>query len=109
MGHHKSAMQHVSGILVDTDSHSDHHCEDAVLCDRLMAKLNNYKFLKCEQITTDPLQFWKLKESVFPNVALQAQKLLSMPATSLPSDRVFSAAELLVDKCLLFTFFTLLN
>jgi len=49
-------------------------------------------------MSTDPLEYWKLKKDVFPHVAQQAKKLLCIPATSLPCERLFSAAGILVDR-----------
>jgi len=64
-----------------------------------MAELSNYKFMKTEPMSTDPLHFWRLKETVFPNVAVQAKKRLSMPATSVSCERLFSAGGILIDRC----------
>ena len=42
----------------------------------------------------DPLIWWKAKRLNFPNVARVARKWLSVPATSTPSERVFSICGL---------------
>jgi len=40
----------------------------------------------------DPLQWWKIHEIKFPYHAALARKLLAIPATSAPAERLFSAA-----------------
>jgi len=42
----------------------------------MMAELNNYKFMKTEPLKTEPLHFWRMKETVFPNVAVQAKTIV---------------------------------
>ena len=42
----------------------------------------------------DPQMWWKAKRFNFPNVARVARKWLSVPATSTPSERVFSICGL---------------
>ena len=90
--------QNAGGIL-DPDSDSDQQDEYSSPDDRLKAELNNYKFMKTEPLSTDPLHFWRMKEAVFPHVAIQAKKLLSMPATSVPCERLFSTGGILINKC----------
>ena len=41
---------------------------------------------------SDPCQFWARNADRFPSVAKLARKYLAIPATSVPSERVFSAA-----------------
>ena len=45
-----------------------------------------------------PLDWWRVSQVRFPNVALLARKYLTIPGTSIPSERVFSVAGLTVTK-----------
>jgi len=76
-----ASSKSVSSILDNSD------CEHTVpgnVDDRMSAVLGAYRTSKTEPIKTDPLQFWKNKESTYPNVVMQSQKLLCLPATSVP-------------------------
>ena len=46
----------------------------------------------------DPLVWWKRMEPVFPNLSKLAKKYLCVPASSVPSERVFSTAGNLINK-----------
>jgi hypothetical protein len=46
----------------------------------------------------DPLIWWSSHEISFPNLSLAAEYFLSIPATSVPCERIFSKAGLIYDK-----------
>lgn len=46
----------------------------------------------------NPLNWWKLNSSRFPLISIVARKVLSIPATSAPSERVFSSAGLTISR-----------
>ena len=56
------------------------------------AMVRDYLAEPCESLSTDPLSYWARKESVWPDLSLEAQRLLSCPPTSVESERVFSHA-----------------
>lgn len=45
----------------------------------------------------DVLKYWKVKKSAFPMLSLLARAVLAIPATSTPSERVFSVAGLVLN------------
>ena len=47
---------------------------------------------------TDPLAWWKVNHTRFPNIAQVARRYLCIPATEVPSERSFSAASGTVTK-----------
>jgi hypothetical protein len=71
-----------------------HHRDDAA---ELLLELNNYKMELVHQ-TTDPIAFWKGVQSRYSLLAPLAARYLSIPATSVPSERLFSTAGLVVSK-----------
>ena len=43
-----------------------------------------------------PLEWWKLKQTVYPQLAAAAKMVLGIPATSISSERIFSKAGLVL-------------
>ena len=67
-------------------------------------ELNAYKRLRTLPIKdnknkyNDPLEWWKINELAMPFLAKLARKTRNVPATSAPSERVFSSAGIDVNK-----------
>ena len=51
-----------------------------------------YKAVDCISLDSNPLLWWKTNEPKYPHVAELAKRYLAVPATSVPSERVFSTA-----------------
>ena len=49
-------------------------------------------------LDSSPTAWWKVNEGRFPRLAILARKYLAIPGTSVPSERVFSAAGLTVNR-----------
>ncbi|WAR07067.1 SON-like protein [Mya arenaria] len=62
--------------------------------DKCDDELKDYLLEKC--VDMSPLTWWKDNESKYPRVAVVAKQILCIPATSVPSERVFSMAGILV-------------
>eukprot|EP00590_Aulacoseira_subarctica_P000055 CAMPEP_0172438218 /NCGR_PEP_ID=MMETSP1064-20121228/72685_1 /TAXON_ID=202472 /ORGANISM="Aulacoseira subarctica , Strain CCAP 1002/5" /LENGTH=198 /DNA_ID=CAMNT_0013186761 /DNA_START=546 /DNA_END=1139 /DNA_ORIENTATION=- len=45
-----------------------------------------------------PLEWWRVNHTNYPNIWKLAERILAIPATSAPSERVFSSAAKIVDK-----------
>ena len=80
----------------DTDTDTEDNNVDGEKNDVML--LLSYRSTKVEPMSTDPLTLWKSHAGTFPHVAQQAAKLLCVPATSLPCERLFSVAGILVEK-----------
>lgn len=57
---------------------------------KIEAELATYLLLPNVDSDTDPLEWWKKHQANFPRLSSLAKKYLSIPATSAPSERVFS-------------------
>ena len=55
-------------------------------------ELDSYLQEPCEEMDSDPLDYWKVNHIQYPTLARLANKLLAIPATSAPVERLFSIA-----------------
>jgi hypothetical protein len=53
---------------------------------------------KDDESFNNPLDWWRLKEQQYPLLAAMARKVIAIPATSAPSERVFSVAGITIAK-----------
>jgi hypothetical protein len=65
--------------------------------DRVRDEISRYRRTPVVNVE-DPLQWWKENEKYFPSLALAARLYLAMPASSAPSERVFSGMNIVVNK-----------
>ena len=72
--------------------------EKEEVCVTSQAELEQYLLEKTIKRTTKPLTWWKNNEKRFPKLAKVARALLNIPATSIPSERIYSVAGLIVTK-----------
>jgi hypothetical protein len=76
--------------------------EDEDVVNRVDAELLLYKWEQHLPLKKDdgsfnnPLDWWRLKEQQYPLLAAIARKVLAIPATSAPSERVFSVAGITI-------------
>lgn len=52
----------------------------------------SYKAVDCISLDSNLLVWWMTNESTYPRIAKLAKRYLAVPATSVPSERVFSTA-----------------
>lgn len=52
----------------------------------------SYRLADSIGVDADPFMWWKTNECKFPHVAKAAKRLLCVPGTSVPSERIFSTA-----------------
>ena len=74
-------------------------CDDEMR--RFIAHLsqNSMQLIGADGNWNDPLAWWKINEISFPTLAKFAKVHLAIPATSAPSERIFSKAGQVIDQC----------
>ena len=60
--------------------------------DKVRAQLQAFKYLEGAPEVIDPLRWWSDKKGSYSELAMVAMSLLSIPATEVPSERMFSTA-----------------
>lgn len=50
------------------------------------------------RVSSSPLEWWKVNENRYAALAPVARQFLAVPATSTPSERIFSSSGLVVEK-----------
>lgn len=85
---HSNALQFIMGDIIEIgDDEVTEYCE----FDQYMAE-------PIRSVSLNPLLWWKENQSRFPVLSSLAKTFLTIPATSVPSERVFSAAGLTITK-----------
>ena len=82
----KSAMAELFGTLFKTQ------LGDKLTLQLVKEEVTSYKAVNCIPLDSDPLLWWKTNEPFFPFTSKLARHYLAIPATSVPSERVFSTA-----------------
>ena len=59
-----------------------------------------HEYLNTTEVDEDcnPLHWWSINASKFPSLAVLAKKYLGIPATSTPSERIFSSMGQVVNR-----------
>jgi hypothetical protein len=53
-------------------------------------------YLEQNSVATDALPYWRINRKKFPKMSQLAKKILAIPATSTPSERVFSTCGVIL-------------
>ena len=64
---------------------------------QIKKEITNYFDQPCEETDSDPLLWWKIHSKYFSHLATKVRKYLSIPGTSVPSERVFRKGGVIVD------------
>ncbi len=71
---------------------------DLGLEEKARRELERYNEEDIAATTTNPLEWWKCRSGIYPMLSNLMQHYLCIPGTSVPSERVFSAAGNIVNK-----------
>jgi hypothetical protein len=66
--------------------------ETTNIYNKIKSEIDFYLTLQKISLEEDPLVWWNQKKVVLPNLAVQARIYLAIPASSVPSERLFSSA-----------------
>ena len=82
----------------ETSSQNDSGDEADVISHSVREEILKYFGEQPLPKSSDPLQWWKTNEARFPSLAVLAKSYLCVPATSTPSERLFSIAGNIASK-----------
>ena len=103
-----TATASAMSILLKGMGDDDDDEEDASISEGNRAigdELERYRTMKsllpqhADGTFSDPLAWWQMNEELLQVLSIIARRLLCVPATSAPSERVFSVAGLTISKC----------
>lgn len=84
---HNNALQFLMGDIIEIDDDTLEYCE-----------FDQYMSEPVKSVSLNPFMWWKDNQSRFPKLSSLAKRYISIPATSVPSERAFSAAGLTITK-----------
>ena len=95
----KCALEVLLGdsFFSDTDPTSDSTGVNVSMTELVMIEVSQYKALPVLPLNQKPLHWWREHASYYPKLASMAQKYLAIVATSVPSERLFSVAGMVVN------------
>ncbi|KAK3912232.1 E3 SUMO-protein ligase ZBED1, partial [Frankliniella fusca] len=86
------AVSALSGLFKKRRLHSALNQSSISTEERFHQEIAKYEMLPAEDLEVCPFKWWKTHQAAFPLLSKLAKKYLSIPATSLPSERLFSTA-----------------
>jgi hypothetical protein len=98
------AMEEQAANGEDDNNNNNNNNDHEDVVNRVDAELLLYKrephlpLKKDDGSFNNPLDWWRLKEQQYPLIATIARRVLAIPATSAPSERVFSVAGITIAK-----------
>ena len=84
----KSAMED----LLDDFFQAETPTRNTNVAQTIQREIDMYKTQPTTPLSSDPLVWWRGNAAKFPHIATVARVYLGIPATSVPSERVFSTA-----------------
>jgi hypothetical protein len=84
-------------FLMDSDDDSEDDPCNTDLDSRLEKELSAYLAQPLASGNADPLTFWKMSVVTYPILSAISRRILSIPATSVPCERLFSTAGVVVN------------
>ena len=88
----ETELMKLLGDIVDCQQEMDAGSQDQ------QADREIQKYISEDPVSESPLIWWQNKRSKYPILSSLAQKYLSVPATSVPSERAFSIAGHVVNR-----------